>query len=350
MLLMTGPETIRRSPLAEGVVGATVVLCVHGTVQALTASCRPLFWSVVRLLEVATLPLRVTEPSGRVPLLTRFTARVTESPGTKPAVVTGTVAPAEVTSMSSVPESMVVLIGVLLSVKVPKVPMPATAAAAPMTPSEPTTLRAVVLAARFEIVVLMSLCLPVSGSSTGRFRRQGELWELHRRAPASVPQGMRKESREEPQTGGPGKRDSPAPVSRAEESGAGRISGTGLCARSAGGAGERHREGRALAFGADEVQRAAVGDGDGLGNRQAEPHPGDGVALSGRGSEEAGEELSLLAGRDAHPGVADGESGHRDRAGTLVGAHLAVRGDPDGAQRQGHPAAGRRELDGVGDE
>ena len=38
---------------------------------------------------------------------------------------------------------MVVATGALLSVKEPKVPMPATAAAAPITPSEPMTLRVV---------------------------------------------------------------------------------------------------------------------------------------------------------------------------------------------------------------
>ncbi len=88
-----------------------------------------------------------------MPLLTRFTARVSESPGTKPAVVTGTAKPCCVTSMFRVPDWIVVATGVLLSVKLPKVPMPATAAAAPMTPSEPTTLRAVEL---FAILVLMS--------------------------------------------------------------------------------------------------------------------------------------------------------------------------------------------------
>src|SRR5829696_5325068 len=59
--------------------------------------------------------------------------------------------------MESVPDEMVVFTGLVLSVKVPKVPMPATAAAAPRTPSEPTTLRAVGLSVRFLILVLMSV-------------------------------------------------------------------------------------------------------------------------------------------------------------------------------------------------
>src|SRR4029453_18041497 len=72
-----------------------------------------------------------------------------------------------VRSIETVPELMVVATGVVLSVKEPKVPMPATAAAAPMTPSEPTTLRAVELVA---ILVLMSRtpCVRVTGVSGDR--------------------------------------------------------------------------------------------------------------------------------------------------------------------------------------
>src|SRR4051812_4513727 len=131
----------------------------------------------------------MTEPRGRVPLFTRLTDRVIESPGTKPAVLAGRVAPTEATSMSSVPEVTVAFIGVLLSVKEPKVPMPATAAAAPMTPSEPTTLRAVGLAARSKILVLMSVSPCVRFVDRG-FRQQGELWKACRRAPRA----FRKES------------------------------------------------------------------------------------------------------------------------------------------------------------
>ena len=47
--------------------------------------------SVVRMLGVVTVELRVTEPRADEPSLTRFTARVSESPGTKLLVVTGTV-------------------------------------------------------------------------------------------------------------------------------------------------------------------------------------------------------------------------------------------------------------------
>src|SRR4051812_39625661 len=52
---------------------------------------------------------------------------------------------------------MVVSTGVVLSVKLPKVPMPATAAAAPMTAIEPTTLRAFGLSVILRMSVLMSL-------------------------------------------------------------------------------------------------------------------------------------------------------------------------------------------------
>ena len=97
-------------------------------------------------------------------------------------------------------------------------------------------------------------------------------------------------------------------------------------------------------------RRAAVGGGDGLGDGQPEAHAGDGVALRGGRPEEAGEQLALLPGRDAHAGVAHRQLGHGRGAGPLDGAHLAVRRLPGGAQRQGDPAAGRGELHGVGDE
>src|SRR5215204_56141 len=104
--------------------------------------------------------------------------------------------------MESVPDEMVVFTGLVLSVKVPKVPMPATAAAAPRTPSEPTTLRAVGLSVRFLILVLMSVspCVPVAVRHRG-FRRQGELWGANRRAPARVPQGIRKACARDPRIG-----------------------------------------------------------------------------------------------------------------------------------------------------
>src|SRR3712207_6277262 len=81
----------------------------------------------------------------RSPVLTRSIERLIESPGTKPAAVIGRVAVLLVFFRSSdrVPEVTVAFSGVVLSVKLPKVPMPATAAAAPMTPREPRTLRAV---------------------------------------------------------------------------------------------------------------------------------------------------------------------------------------------------------------
>src|SRR3982751_5319383 len=131
----------------------------------------------------------MTEPRGRVPLFARLTDRVIESPGTKPAVLAGTVAPTEVTSMSSVPEVTVAFIGVLLSVKEPKVPMPATAAAAPMTPSEPTTLRAGGLAARSQILVLMSVspCVRCVDRGSGDRENSG-------RPTAGPPRAFRKES------------------------------------------------------------------------------------------------------------------------------------------------------------
>src|SRR4051812_13017658 len=153
----------------------------------LTTSCRPLVTSVVRLLGVATVEARVTEPSAEEPSLIRFTARVSESPGTKLLVVTGTVAPCCVTSMERVPDAMVAAIGVLLSVKVPKVPMPATAAAAPRTPSEPTTLRAVELFATFlAFMTAHSLCPVVPGDPGDRENSAGPT--------AGPPPAIRKES------------------------------------------------------------------------------------------------------------------------------------------------------------
>src|SRR3954468_12326882 len=98
--------------------------------------------------------------------------------------------------MSSVPVWTVVATGVVLSVKVPKVPRPATAAAVPAMASEPTTLR--VLLRR--VLVLMSVLLPVSVAPPG-FRRQGEHWAANRRAPARNPQGIRKACSRMPQIG-----------------------------------------------------------------------------------------------------------------------------------------------------
>src|SRR4051794_26998394 len=120
----------------------------------------------------------------------RFTARVSESPGTKLLVVTGTVKPCCVTSIERVPDEMVEAIGVLLSVKLPKVPRPATAAAAPRTPSEPTTLRAVGLETMFLAFMTGSPC--VRCPCHRLIRRQGERSGANRRPPASDPQGIHK--------------------------------------------------------------------------------------------------------------------------------------------------------------
>ena len=104
------------------------------------------------------------------------------------------------------------------------------------------------------------------------------------------------------------------------------------------------------ALDADEVERAAVRGRDGLGDGQAETHAGDGVALRGGGAEEAGEQLALLAGGDADAGVADRQLGDRHRVRALGVADRAVRRSASRTQREGHPAAGGRELHGVGDE
>src|SRR4051812_46618918 len=146
------------------------------------------------MLAAVAAEFRVTEPSGEEPSLTRVTARVSESPGTKLFVVVGTVKPCGVTSMERVPDAMVEAIGVLLSVKVPKVPRPATAAAAPRTPSEPTTLRAVGLEAMF--LAFMSGSPWVGFGSPGG-PATGRLLEAYPQAPrqrsARNPQGMRAE-------------------------------------------------------------------------------------------------------------------------------------------------------------
>src|SRR4051794_252102 len=162
MLAVTAPEpSVRSVPEQVKVAAVALPPWVHGTEQDLTASCRPLTGSVVRTLGVATVVLRATVASAEEPSLTRLTARVSESPGTKPAVVTGTVKPCWVTSIERVPDWIVVFTGVLLSVKVPKVPMPATAAAVPRTPRVPTTLRAVGLSVRARMLaVLMAADLP----------------------------------------------------------------------------------------------------------------------------------------------------------------------------------------------
>ena len=53
--------------------------------------------------------------------------------------------------MFTVPDATAVEMGVVESVKVPKVPRPATAAAAPRTPSEPRTLRLVAVRVRVDM-------------------------------------------------------------------------------------------------------------------------------------------------------------------------------------------------------
>src|SRR5215218_9151365 len=92
---------------------------------------------------------------------------------------------------------MVVSTGVVLSVKLPKVPMPATAAAVPMMAIEPTTLRAVALSAIERVVVVLmacvSLCWCVTGDpATGRTLR-------------AQPQATRERSARDPQGSGGGR-------------------------------------------------------------------------------------------------------------------------------------------------
>src|SRR3712207_9575733 len=66
-----------------------------------------------------------------------------ESPGSRPVVTAGIGAAGWARSMETVPEVSWAETGVVESVKVPKVPRPATAAAVPMTAREPRTLRVV---------------------------------------------------------------------------------------------------------------------------------------------------------------------------------------------------------------
>ena len=92
--------------------------------------------SVVRMLGTVAVLARLTWDSAAEPSFTRSTARLIESPATKPFVVTGMVAPCCVTLIDTVPVATSVAIGVVLSVNEPKVPRPATATAAPSTPNE----------------------------------------------------------------------------------------------------------------------------------------------------------------------------------------------------------------------
>src|SRR4051812_20203759 len=85
--------------------------------------------------------------------------------------------------MSRVPVWTVVATGVVLSVKVPKVPRPATAAAVPAMASEPTTLRALLR----RVWVLMSAVLPVSVARRRGFPATG-------RTLSGQPHGPRPES------------------------------------------------------------------------------------------------------------------------------------------------------------
>src|SRR3569833_69525 len=88
--------------------------------------------------------------------------------------------------MSSVPVWTVVATGVVLSVKVPKVPRPATAAAVPAMASEPTTFR--VLLRRVLALMSVSPCVRCATGipATGRTL-------------SGQPQGTRPESARNPQ-------------------------------------------------------------------------------------------------------------------------------------------------------
>ena len=116
---------------------------VQGTEQEATVSCRPLTASLVRMLAVVAFTPSATVDSGLLPSLDRVTVRAMESPGSRPAVVAGIGAAGWARSMETVPEVSWADTGVVESVKVPKVPRPATAAAVPITAREPRTLRVV---------------------------------------------------------------------------------------------------------------------------------------------------------------------------------------------------------------
>ena len=289
-----------------------------------------------------------------MPSLTRFTARVSESPGTKPAVVTGTAKPCCVTSMCRVPDWMVVATGVLLSVKVPKVPMPATAAAAPMTPSEPTTLRAVELARCRDLGahVLRTPCVRFvdrAFPATGRTLEAQP--QATRQRSARNPQGLGGEGTDRAFPGIPG------------------FSGLGRSARRARQLrGSRAPEPRESYVPDSWPTGSTVQDGRSRGSVSvkvvpspsalstssvppcavvmalvmARPRPTPGTALrcAVEARKKRGEQLPLLAGGDADAGVADRQLGDGDGVRALVGADLAVRGLP--GRRAARASPGRR--------
>src|SRR3954471_3242115 len=148
------------------------------------------------MLGAVAMEVSVTDESAVDPSLLRLTARVIESPGTKLLVVTGMATPPLGTFrlMSSVPVCTVVATGVVLSVKVPKVPRPATAAAAPAMASEPMTLRLVLR--RVLVLMVRSPCVRcvVGFPATGRTlegQPQGT-----RPVTARIPQGLSEEAPE----------------------------------------------------------------------------------------------------------------------------------------------------------
>src|SRR3712207_4455126 len=118
------------------------------------------------MLAVGAVTPRLTEDSGLLPSLTRVTVRAMESPGSRPVVVAGMGAAGWVRLIETVPDWTWVEIGVVESVKVPKVPRPATAAAVPRTAREPRTLR--VVPARLVLIGVAPAC----GAGIGVIRRQ----------------------------------------------------------------------------------------------------------------------------------------------------------------------------------
>src|SRR4051812_4475016 len=129
-----------------------------------------------------------TEASAELPSLVRLTERVTESPGTKPVVVTGIAKAPDgwARLMSTVPEATVVFRGAVLSVKVPKVPSPATAAAVPAMASEPTTFLVVLRVASLLMAADLLCQSPSPGVPGDRNDSGGPT--------AGVPRAIRKES------------------------------------------------------------------------------------------------------------------------------------------------------------
>ena len=277
-----------------------------------------------------------------MPLLIRFTARVSESPGTKPVVVAGTVKPGRLRQVDvDGARRPGEAIGVVLSVKVPKVPRPATAAAAPAMAE-----RADDLAGGAAMSWLMSAISCVVPASPV-FRRQRRLWRANRRPPASDPQGIRKAPAGHPQA----PRSAGTPPPRLGRRGRGGEEGScgprAVRRRGAGRVSVKVVPRPSLLIRSSVPPCAMV---MALVIARPSPTPGTALRCAVEARKKRVNSFPCSPVGMPMPVSLTGQLSDRDGARPRVGARVAVRRSARPAAATASPTAGGGELDGVGHE